>query len=129
MLLFSLTAGSGLGGRRVGRAGLRGGRARRVLCWGMPGVGVESFRLSSGWIGSGLVGLCDGGRRHVMASGWLGGNSGRCVVCSEAVCWQQTFSAGWEECVYVGGVGKISISSPHVVALLSGRCCCCCCCC
>ena len=67
------------------------------------------FRLSSGWIGSGLGGLCDGGRRHVMASGWLGGNSGRCVVCGEAVCWQQTFSVGWEECVCVCGVGKFFI--------------------
>ena len=44
-----------------------------------------------------------GGRWHCMASGWLGGNSGRCVCGGEAVCLLQTFSvAGMEVCVCVG---------------------------
>jgi len=102
LLLLFLAAGGGLGDGRVCAASLRGGRARRGLCWGVPGVGVGSFRLSSGWTGGGLGGLCGGGRRHGIVSGWLGGNSGRCVCGGEAVCLLQTFSvAGMEVCVCV----------------------------
>lgn len=48
-----------------------------------------------------------------MVSGGPVGNSSRCVVCGEAVCWLQTFSVGWEECVCVCGVNETQGDLTH----------------